>query len=200
MNMQTATMQTAAPKRTPVPLNGVDTPALFATIGVVAGQPELAKFQFRAQSKWMGGTHTETTMSGFSGAGGEHSHKMAFTAEGDHPAVLCGADNGPTPVEWLLDALACCLTAGIGNIAAARGVKLDSVTCTLEGDIDLQGILGLSDKVRNGYQGIRVKFDIKGDAPPETLAAIVRQSQARSAVFDVITNGVPVSIAVNAGA
>mgnify|MGYP001489664190 FL=1 len=193
-------MQTAAPKRTPVPLNGVDTPALFATIGVVAGQPELAKFQFRAQGKWMGGTHTETTMSGFSGAGGEHSHKMAFTADGDHPAVLCGTDNGPTPVEWLLHALASCLTAGIGNIAAARGVKLDSVTCTIEGDIDLQGILGLSDKVRNGYQGIRVKFDIKGDAPPETLAAIVRQSQARSAVFDVLTNGVPVSIAVNAGA
>ncbi|MBX6373248.1 MAG: OsmC family protein [Acetobacteraceae bacterium] len=178
----------------------MDTPALFATIGVVAGQPELAKFQFRAQGKWMGGTHTETTMSGFSGAGGEHSHKMAFTADGDHPAVLCGTDNGPTPVEWLLHALASCLTAGIGNIAAARGVKLDSVTCTIEGDIDLQGILGLSDKVRNGYQGIRVKFDIKGDAPPETLAAIVRQSQARSAVFDVITNGVPVSIAVNAGA
>ncbi|GGG28655.1 osmotically inducible protein C [Caldovatus sediminis] len=192
-------MRTAAPKRTPVPLNGVDTPALFATIGVVAGQPELAKFQFRAQGKWMGGTHTQTTMSGFAGAGGEHSHKMAFTADGDHPAVLCGADNGPTPVEWLLHALATCLTAGIGNIAAARGVKLDEVTCTLEGDIDLQGILGLSDKVRNGYQGIRAKFDIKGDAPPETLAAIVRQSQARSAVFDVLTNGVPVSIAVNAG-
>lgn len=192
-------VQAPVPKRIPVPLNGVDTPTLFATIGVVAGQPELAKFQFRAQGKWMGGTHCRTTMSGFSGAGGEHSHKMTFTAEGDHPAVLCGADNGPTPVEWLLHALAACLTAGIGNIAAARGVKLDEVTCTLEGDIDLQGVLGLSNKVRNGYQGIRATFDIKGDAPAETLAAIVRRSQARSAVFDVLTNGVPVSVAVNAG-
>jgi uncharacterized OsmC-like protein len=176
----------------------VDTPALFATIGVVAGQPELAKFQFRAEGRWMGGTHTETTMHGFAGAGGEHTHRMAFTADGDHPAVLFGADNGPTPVERLLHALGSCLTAGIGNIAAARGVKLDEVTCTLEGDIDLQGILGLSDKVRNGYQEIRARFDVKGDAPAETLAAIVKQSQARSAVFDVLANGVPVSVAVNA--
>jgi len=198
MNMHSP-LESPPVRKAPVPLNGVDTPALFATIGVVAGQPELAKFQFRAQGRWMGGNHCQGTMSGFSGAGGEHSHKVTFTAEGDHPAVLCGADNGPTPVEWLLHGLACCLTAGIGNIAAARGVVLKEVTCSLEGDIDLQGILGLSDKVRNGFQAIRVNFAIKGDAPKEKLESIVRQAQARSAVFDVLANGVPVSIAVDAG-
>jgi uncharacterized OsmC-like protein len=198
MDMHTP-VEAPAAKKAPVPLNGVDTPALFATIGAVRGQPELAKFQFRAQSRWMGGTHCRSTMSGFSGAGGEHSHKVVFTADGDHPAVLCGEDHAPTPVEWLLHGLACCLTAGIGNIAAARGVALKEVTCTLEGDIDLQGILGLSDKVRNGFDAIRVNFAIKGDAPAEKLAAIVTQAQARSAVLDVLANGVPVAVTVQAG-
>jgi uncharacterized OsmC-like protein len=196
------TAEAPAPAKTRgprVPLNGIDTPALFATIGVVASQPALAQFQFRAQSQWMGGTHTRSTMSGFAGAGGEHTHKVAYTADADHPAVLCGADNGPTPVEWLLHGLAACLTAGIGNIAAARGVTLDEVESTVEGNMDLRGILGLSDTVRNGFQAIRVSFDIQGDASAETLMKIVRQSQARSAVFDVLTNGVPVSIAVKAG-
>lgn len=188
----------APPKKTPVPMNGVDTPALFATIGVVADQPALAKFQFRANGRWLTGTHMQTTMSGFSGAGGEHVHKQPFVADADHPAVLVGADNGPTPVEWLLHAIAACLTAGIANIAAARGVKLTSVESQVEGDIDLRGILGLSDEVRNGFSGIRVAFRIAGDAPAETLKKIVEQSKARSAVFDVLTNGTPVSIAVEA--
>jgi uncharacterized OsmC-like protein len=110
--------------------------------------------------------------------------------------VLCGEDNGPTPVEHLLHALAGCLTAGIGNIAAVRGVTLHEVESTVEGDIDLQGILGLSDEVRNGYQGIRISFRIRGDAPAEKLREIVEQSRKRSAVFDVLTNGVPVALDV----
>jgi uncharacterized OsmC-like protein len=110
--------------------------------------------------------------------------------------VLVGADRGPTPIEFLLHALASCLTAGIANIAAARGVKLTEVESSVEGDIDLRGILGLSNEVRNGYQQIRVAFSIKGDAPEETLRQIVEQSRARSAVFDVITNEVPVEISV----
>lgn len=194
MTTKTATSQ--KPARTPVAMNGVDTPTLLATINAVGGQPELAKFQFRAKSRWISGTHSQSTMEGFFGAGGEHKHKAAYKADGDHPAVLCGADNGPTPVEWVLHALASCLTSGIANIASARGIKLRKVESTVEGDIDLRGILGLSDKVRNGYQGIKVSFDIDGDASPEQLEKIIMQSKARSAVFDVITNGVPVTITV----
>ncbi|MGE0041929.1 MAG: OsmC family protein [Vicinamibacterales bacterium] len=178
------------------PLNGVDTPNLFATINAVKGQPALAQFQFRATNRWIRGTHSRTTIESFSGAGGEHAHAVAFEYDGDHPAVLVGADQAPTPVEFLLHALGACITAGIGNIAAARGVTLTSVESRLEGDIDLQGILGLSDQVRNGYQGIRATFTIAGDAPAETLAAIVEQSRARSAVFDVLANGVPVDVRV----
>ena len=137
-------------------------------------------------------------MSGFAGAGGEHAHKAGYTAEADHPAVLCGEDNGPTPVEYVLHALAACLTAGIANIAAARGVTLHAIESDVEGDIDLQGILGLSDKVRNGFQAIRVGFKVEGDAPAEKLQQIVAQSVARSAVFDILTNGVPVSVTTEA--
>jgi uncharacterized OsmC-like protein len=198
MNTQTAVTEMPTPKKVPMPRNGVDTPKLFATIAAVADQPSLASFQFRTQSKWMGGTHCRTAICGFYGAGSEMKHTTTFTADGDHPNVLCGEDKGPTPVEWLLHALASCLTAGIGNIAAARGVTLHSVACKIEGDIDLQGILGISKDVRNGFQTIRVAFEVEGDAPAETLQKIVEQSRARSAVFDILTNGVPVTISVNA--
>jgi len=183
-------------KRAPVPMNGVDTPTLFATINAVGAEPELAKFQFRAKSRWVSGTHSESTMHGYFGAGDELTHVASYTAIGDHPAVLCGTDAGPTPVEWVLHALASCLTAGIGNIAAARGIRLNKVESTVEGDIDLRGVLGLSGDVRNGYQGIKVSFEIDGDASPDQLEKLVMQSKARSAVFDILTNGVPVSIAV----
>jgi uncharacterized OsmC-like protein len=119
--------------------------------------------------------------------------------DADHPAVLVGNDNGPTPVEFVLHALAACLTAGLANIAAARGVKLTEVRSTVAGDIDLNGILGLNPEVRNGYQGITVRFTVKGDAPAEKLQALVEQSRARSAVYDIITNTVPVTIEVEAG-
>jgi uncharacterized OsmC-like protein len=181
-------------KRVPVPLNGVDTPNLLATIGAVGAQPELAKFQFRATNRWLSGTHNQSTMHGFSGAGGEHKHVAPYKASGDHPAVLCGADAGPTPVEWLLHALASCLTAGLANIAAARGIKLHKVESTIEGDMDLRGILGLSNEVRNGFQGIKVSFEIDGDASVEELNKLVMQAKDRSAVFDCLTNGVSITI------
>jgi len=187
-----------ATKPEPMPRHGVDTPTLFATINAVKGQPELAKFKFKVSNRWMEGTHSRNTMEAFTGAGGEHNHKAEYTMDGDHPEVLVGGDNGATPVEFLLAGLASCLTAGIANIAAARGVTLTEVESTVEGDIDLQGILGISDEVRNGYEQIRVSFKIKGDAPEEKLQQIVEQSRARSAVFDVLTNGVPVDISVSA--
>ncbi len=192
-------MSTTTTKKAPEPRNGVDTPTLFATINAVGAQPELAKFQFRATNRWMEGTHSRSRIQSFYGAGGEQQHSKEFVFDADHPAVLVGRDEGPTPVEFLLHALASCLTAGIGNIAAARGVTLHEVESTVEGDIDLQGILGLSNEVRNGYQGIRVNFRIKGDAPAEKLEQIVEQSRNRSAVYDVLTNGMPVSITVDAG-
>jgi uncharacterized OsmC-like protein len=181
------------------PLNGVDTPALLATINAVAGARELAAFRFRARARWISGTHSAITVDDFDGAGGTHKRQTPHVAHGDHPTVLTGADNGPTPVEFLLQGLAACLTAGIGNIAAVRGIELTEVTSLVEGDIDLQGILGLSDSVRNGYSAIRASFHIRGNAPAEVLRSIVEQSKARSAVFDVLANGVPVTVTVDAG-
>jgi uncharacterized OsmC-like protein len=192
--------QVAEPRRERAPLNGVDTPRLFATINAVAGAPELAAFQFRARNRWVSGTHSRTIIDTFSGAGGEQVHQAAFKFDADHPAVLVGEDHGPTPVEFLLHALAACLTSGIANIAAARGVTLTEVESTVEGDIDLRGILGLSNEVRNGYKGIRASFRIKGDAPADKLREIVMQSKARSAVFDVLSHGVPVDVAVDVNA
>jgi len=188
MNMQ--------PRPPRPPLNGVDTPTLISTIQFVAGQPELARFQFRAANEWIEGTLSRSAMLGFYGAGAEQKHVKSYFADGDHPTVLCGGDRGPTPVEWLLHALATCLTAGIANIAAARGVKLTSVRSFVEGDIDLRGILGISDQVRNGYRDISIRFEIDGEATPEKLQQIVEQARARSAVFDVLTNGVPVSVSM----
>jgi uncharacterized OsmC-like protein len=180
-----------------VPMNGVDTPTLFATINAVKGQPELAKFRFTATNSWMRGTHSRSRIEMFSGAGAEHKHTGDVQFDADHPAVLVGQDAAPTPVEFLLHAIASCITAGIGNIAAARGVKLTSVEATVEGDIDLRGILGLSDEVRNGYQQMRVNYRITGDASPEKLREIVEQAKARSAVYDVLTHGIPVDISID---
>ncbi len=199
MQTTTHTTTTARPPRKPLPMNGVDTPTLFATLDAVRQQPELAKFQFRATTRWQKGTHSRSSVESFRGAGAERKHLREFTFDADHPQVLVGTDQGPTPVEFLLHAIASCITAGIANIAAARGVTLHEVESAVEGDIDLRGILGISDEVRNGYEGIRVSVRIKGAAPPEKLEAIVQQSRARSAVYDVLTNGIPVAIAVNAG-
>jgi uncharacterized OsmC-like protein len=190
--------QATTTKRERVPMNGVDTPTLFATINAVREQPELAKFQFRASSRWLAGTHSRSRVEAFSGAGGTHRHESDFQFDADHPKVLTGGGAGPTPIEFLLHGLAACLTAGIANVAAARGVTLSEVESNVEGDIDLRGILGLSNDVRNGYQGIRVAFRIKGDAPEEKLREIVEQSRARSAVFDVLTNGTRIEVDVNA--
>jgi uncharacterized OsmC-like protein len=189
------TVTTKSPHR-----NGVDTATLFATLDAVNGQNEIAKFQFRASNTWISGTHNRSTLSGFYGAMQEMEHKHVTTLDADHPAVLVGTDNGPTPVEYLLHAIAACLTAGITNIAAARGVDLTRVTSTVEGDIDLLGILGLTDgSVRNGYEQIRVQFHIEGDADDATLRGIVEQSRRRSAVYDVLTNPTPVVIDVVTG-
>lgn len=178
--------------------NGVDTATLFATLDAVRNDPEIAQFRFRATNQWISGTHNRSTIHAFHGAKQVMTHREPFTVDADHPPVLVGKDNGPTPVEYVLHALAACLTAGIANIAAARGVTLTEVSSAVEGDIDLLGILGLSDDVRNGYQNIRISFVLRGDDPAK-LREIVDQSRRRSAVFDILTNGVPVSVDVEAG-
>ena len=177
--------------------NGVDTTTLLATLDAIRARPEIAKFQFRATNAWVEGTHSRSRFAGFHGAMQEMEHEQVTEVEADHPAVLVGRDQAPTPVEYLLHAIAACLTSGIANIAAARGVELHSVRSKVEGDIDLLGILGLSgDTVRNGYESIRVSFEIEGDADDETLRGLVEQSRRRSAVYDALTNPTPVVIDV----
>jgi uncharacterized OsmC-like protein len=190
-------MSTITTDKTTV-INGVDTEALFGALDAVKGMPEAAHFQFRARNEWVSGTHSRTTVDDFFGLGQEQNHGSATTFDSDHPTQLVGTDQGPTPVEYLLVALAGCLTAGIGNIASARGVELTRVRSTVEGNIDLNGVLGTDTTVRNGYQGIRATFGIEGGAGTDELKGIVERSVARSAVFDVLTNGVPVTVEVSA--
>jgi uncharacterized OsmC-like protein len=193
------TTDTTAAQASDSTRNGVDTTALFATLDAVKQAPQAAQFQFRAHNQWVSGTHNRTTITDYFGAGEERSHEHTFVFDADHPAVLVGQDHGPTPTEFVLHALAACLTAGLANIAAARRITLTEVRSTVTGDIDLNGIFGLNPEVRNGYQQITVHLTIKGDAPAETLRQLVEQSRARSAVYDSVTNGVPVTIEVNTG-
>lgn len=181
-----------------VAINGVDVPTLLATIGAVSEHRDLAKFTFRANGEWLNGTHSRTRINGFFGAGAEQGRDTDFVIEGDHPAVVCGGDNAATPAELLLAALSTCITAGIGNIASARQIKLESVETTLEADANMLGVLGLDETVRNGFSDIRATFKIKGDAPADKLRQVVEQSVARSAVYDMLTNGVPVAVNVEA--
>jgi uncharacterized OsmC-like protein len=180
--------------------NGVDTERLFATLDAITAQPEIAGFQFRARNRWIGGAHNRSVIKDFRGAGGEDTSRAeAFVLDAGEPAVLLGTDTGPNPAELVLHALAACLTTSLVYVAAARGVTLTEVESTLEGEIDLRGALGLSGEVRNGYSGIRVAFTVRGDAPPERLREIVERAQARSAVLDIVSRGVPVTVDVAAG-
>ncbi|HEX6699618.1 MAG TPA: OsmC family protein [Gaiellaceae bacterium] len=175
--------------------NGVDTETMFATLDAIKGQPELGKFQFRARNQWIKGAHNRTAIKDFYGAGQEDTSRGAeFVVDAGEPAILLGANTGPNPAEYLLHALAACLTTSLVYVAAARGVELTEVESTLEGDMDVQGALGLSDDYRNGFERIRVSFRVAGDAPEEKLREVVERAQQRSAVFDMVTNGVPVTV------
>lgn len=178
-------------------MNGVNTEALFGALDAVKAQPEAAKFQFRATNQWQSGTHSRSTIHGFFGLGAEQTHRQAHTYDADHPEQLVGRDIAPSPVEMLLHALAACITAGIGNVAAARGIELTRVESTVKGDIDLLGLLGIDPSVRNGYQGIDMSVVIEGDAEADDLRRVVERSINRSAVYDMLTNGTSVSVKVN---
>jgi uncharacterized OsmC-like protein len=175
--------------------NGVDTQQMFGTLDAIGAQPELGAFTFRATNQWLDGAHNRSTIKGFFGAGGEDTTRTeAFLLDAGEPAVLLGTDTGPNPAEYLLHALAACLTTTLVYSASARKVRLTEVSSTFEGDMDVRGCLGIDDAFRNGFTQIRATFRIKGDAPAEKLRAIVENAQKRSAVYDMVRNGVPISI------
>jgi uncharacterized OsmC-like protein len=176
--------------------NGVDVEFLLGARGMLAEQPEGANFKWRASNTWVNGTHSRSSVSGFFGLGEEQQHRTEFVFEGDHPELFASEDHGPTPVELLLVSLASCLTAGVAAVAQNREIQLRSVTSTLEGDMDVRGILGCDPEVRNGFSQIRVSYKIDADASPEDIRALVAQSQKRSAVYDIVTNPTSVTVEV----
>ena len=178
-------------------VNGVNVSQLFTTVAAINGSPGLAKFSFRAENKWINGGHNRTTIHGFYGVGQEDtSRSEPMILDSDEPTVLLGEDNGASPVEFVLHALAACLTTSLIYHAAAKGIQIDEVESRLEGNLDLRGFLGLSDGVRNGYEDIRVTFRIKADAPVERLQELCEMAQQRSPVFDIVSNSVPVRVAL----
>jgi uncharacterized OsmC-like protein len=179
--------------------NGVNIDQMYGTLDAIKGQPALARFQFRARNKWLGGSHNRSTIKDFYAAGQEDgSRAEAFTADAGEPGILLGHDEGPNPAEFLLHALAACLTTSVVYVASARGVELHEVESTVEGDADVQGALGLSDEVRNGFNNIRVSFRVRADAPAEKIQEIVDRARQRSFVYDVVSHGTPVTVGVEA--
>ena len=177
--------------------NGVNTETMFATLDLLKIQPELGRFQFRASNRWIDGAHNRSTIKGFYAAGGEdESRAEAFELDAGEPAILLGTDTGPNPAEYLLHALAACLTTSIVYVAAARKVELTSVESTLVGHMDVRGALGVDPEPRNGFERIEVSFRVTGNAPEAKLHEVVERAKARSAVYDMVTNGVPVAVEV----
>jgi len=177
--------------------NGIDTATLFATLDAVEAQPEIAVFRFRASNRWIGGAHNRSVIKDFYAACAEDtSRTAAFALDTGEPSILLGTDTWPNPAEYLLHALAACVTTSLVYSAAARGVRLTAVSSELEGEMDLRGALGISDDHRNGFSKITMKVTVSGDAPPEKLAQVVERGRRRSAVYDVVTNGVPVELDV----
>lgn len=168
--------------------NGVNVEALLGAREALTEAPQAAQFKWRAECDWVRGTHCQTQINNFFGLGEEHARPKTFTFDADHPEVFAAQDQGATPVEYILVGLASCLTAGIASVAQNRDIQLRSVKATLEGDMDLQGILGIDSDVRNGFSGIKVNFAIDADASQDDIDALVAQSQKRSAVFDALTN------------
>ena len=180
----------------PIGLNGVNVEHLLGARNALGETPEAGQFQWRVTNEWLHGTHSKTHVEGYFGLGGEHDHKASYTFESDHPLVFAAEDNAATPVEIVLTALASCLTAGVAAVAQVREIQLRAVKATVEGDMDIAGILGADPEVRNGFSNIRVTYDIDADATPDDIQALVAQSQKRSAVFDILTNPTNVTVDV----
>jgi len=185
-------------KDTAIVRNGVDTNTMFATLDAIKAQPEIAKFRFRAGNRWLGGAHNRSTIKDFYAACAEDTTRtQAFTVDAGEPAILLGVDTGPNPAEYLLHAVAACVTTSLVYSAAARGVRLTSVESTIEGDLNVQGALGINtEDYRNGFEQIRMTVRISGDAPAEKLREVVQRGTERSVVFDSVANGVPIAVDV----
>lgn len=179
---------------TPAVDNGVNVEALLGARQALTDAPQAAKFQWRATCEWLKGTHSRTTVTDFSGLGQDHLHRQAYAIDADHPEIFASQDNGATPPEIVLAALASCLTAGVATVASRRGVQLRSVSATVEAGMDLQGMLGIDGDVRNGFDGVKVTYAIDADASKADVEAIVAQSQKRSAVFDIVSNPTTVQV------
>jgi uncharacterized OsmC-like protein len=177
--------------------NGINLQALLDAREALTTEPELAEFEWRASCTWVNGTHSHSTVQGFTGLRDEQTHKNEFHFDTDHPECFASEDQGATPVELILVGLAGCLTAGVAAVAQRRDIQLRSVTATLQGDMSLLGVLGADPDVRNGFGGITVHFAIDADASPADIEAIVAQSQKRSAVYDIVTNPTNVTVTVN---
>jgi len=176
--------------------NGVNVEALLGAREALSAAPAAAQFTFAATNEWVAGTHSRTTVDKFFGLGAEQAHRQPYSVDTDHPEIFAAADNGPTPPEMMLIGLAGCLTAGVASVAQNRGIQLRSVKATVEGNMDVSGILGIDPEVRNGYGAITVRYEIDADASRDELEAVVAQSQKRSAVYDVITNPTNVVVEV----
>jgi uncharacterized OsmC-like protein len=187
-NIKEKEMTTTESAPTPTVDNGVNVEALLGAKEAMTGTPAAAQFQWRANCEWVNGTHSRTTVKDFFGVGEEQSHRVDYTTDTDHPEIFASEDNGATPAEMMLVGLAGCLTAGVASVATHRGIQLRSVRATIEGDMDLRGILGIDSDVRNGFGGLTVRYEIDADATREEIEAVIAQSQKRSAVFDVIAN------------
>ena len=176
--------------------NGVNVGHLLGARDALSEAPEGAQFTWRASCEWKHGTHSQSSVEGFRGLGDEQKHKREFTFDADHPEVFAAEDNGATPVEYVLVGLASCLTAGVASVAQNRDIQLRSVKATLEGEMDILGILGADTDVRNGFNGIKVTFAVDADASQDDIEALVAQSQKRSAVYDILTNPTNVTVEV----
>jgi uncharacterized OsmC-like protein len=180
----------------PVADNGVNVQALLDARNALTDAPEAAQFKWRASSSWTKGVASQIKVENFFGLGEEQHHKAPHSFDADHPAVFAAEDNGITPIEYLLVGLASCLSAGVASVAQNRGIQLRSVESTVEGNHDIRGILGADSDVRNGFNDVKVTFNIDADASKEDIEALVAQSQKRSAVFDALTNPTDVTVEV----
>jgi uncharacterized OsmC-like protein len=176
--------------------NGVNVEALLGARTALTDAPEAAQFNWRAVCEWQNGTHSTSSVEGFFGLGEEQSHRTRYSFDSDHPEIFASEDNGATPVEYILVGLAGCLTAGVAAVAQNREIQLRKVSATIEGAMDVRGILGIDSDVRNGFSKIKVTYKIDADATPDEIKALVAQSQKRSAVYDIITNPTDVSVEV----
>lgn len=177
--------------------NGVNVEALLGARQALSETPEAASFTWRATCEWQSGTHSRSVVEGFFGLGAEQHHRTRFVFDADHPEIFASADKGATPVEYVLVGLASCLTAGVAAVAQHRQIQLNRVSATIEGDMDVRGILGADSDVRNGFHGVKVTYDIDAEASSGEIKAIVAQSQKRSAVYDIVTNPTSVIVEVS---